>query len=333
MKRRLISLGVCIPLALGIGSAGAQEEPIKAVVTIGMIGDVVRNVGGACVDVTAIMGAGVDPHLYKASARDVQTFQDADVIFYSGYSLEGQLGEVLKRFSETKPTVAVSPSSIEPADLISVQDVYGIDPHLWMDAGLWARIAPTIAATLGELRPDCADEIDARAERYAEQLAALHQWVKESVASIPEEQRVLVTAHDAFGYYGRAYGIEVAGIQGISTEAEASVADIRETAATVAELGVPAVFVESTINPRTIQAVIDAARQRGHEVEIGGQLYSDAMGEAGSVGGTYIGMIYENTKSIVEALGGTLPAFPDALRSWADEWDVAQTQTGAEPAR
>jgi manganese/zinc/iron transport system substrate-binding protein len=333
MKRRLISLGVCIPLALGIGSAGAQEEPIKAVVTIGMIGDVVRNVGGACVDVTAIMGAGVDPHLYKASARDVQTFQDADVIFYSGYSLEGQLGEVLKRFSEIKPTVAVSPSSIEPADLISVQDVYGIDPHLWMDAGLWARIAPTIAATLGELRPDCADEIDARAERYAEQLAALDQWVKESVASIPEEQRVLVTAHDAFGYYGRAYGIEVAGIQGISTEAEASVADIRETAATVAELGVPAVFVESTINPRTIQAVIDAARQRGHEVEIGGQLYSDAMGEAGSVGGTYIGMIYENTKSIVEALGGTLPAFPDALRSWADEWDVAQTQTGAEPAR
>jgi manganese/zinc/iron transport system substrate-binding protein len=240
---------------------------------------------------------------------------------------------VLKRFSEIKPTVAVSPSSIEPADLISVQDVYGIDPHLWMDAGLWARIAPTIAATLGELRPDCADEIDARAERYAEQLAALHQWVKESVASIPEEQRVLVTAHDAFGYYGRAYGIEVAGIQGISTEAEASVADIRETAATVAELGVPAVFVESTINPRTIQAVIDAARQRGHEVEIGGQLYSDAMGEAGSVGGTYIGMIYENTKSIVEALGGTLPAFPDALRSWADEWDVAQTQTDAEPAR
>jgi manganese/zinc/iron transport system substrate-binding protein len=157
--------------------------------------------------------------------------------------------------------------------------------------------------------------------------------VKESIASIPEEQRILVTAHDAFGYYGRAYGIEVAGIQGISTEAEASVADIRETAATVAELGVPAVFVESTINPRTIQAVIDAARQHGHEVKIGGELYSDAMGEEGSAGGTYIGMIYENTKSIVEALGGELPKFPDALRNWAEEWNVAQTETGAEPAR
>ena len=333
MKRWLIPLGTCIPLALGIGAAGAEEGPVKAVVTIGMIGDVARNLGGACVDVTAIMGPGVDPHLYQASARDVQTFQTAEVIFYSGYSLEGRLGEVLKRFSEIKPTVAVSPSSIDPADLITVQDIYGIDPHLWMDASLWAKIVPTIAATLGELRPDCADEIDARAERYAEQVAALHQWVKESIASIPEEQRVLVTAHDAFGYYGRAYGIEVAGIQGISTEAEASVADIRETAATVAELGVPAVFVESTINPRTIQAVIDAARQHGHEVKIGGELYSDAMGEEGSAGGTYIGMIYENTKSIVEALGGELQKFPDALRNWAEEWNVAQTETGAEPAR
>jgi len=333
MTRWLTALGACIPLALGIGAAGAQDGPVKAVVTIGMIGDVVGNVGGACVDVTAIMGPGVDPHLYKASARDVQTFQNADVIFYSGYSLEGQLGDVLKRFSETKPTVAVAPSSIDPADLIAVQDIYGIDPHLWMDASLWAKIAPTIAATLGELRPDCADEIDANAARYSEQLAALHEWVKQSVASIPEEQRILVTAHDAFGYYGRAYGIEVAGIQGISTEAEASVADIREMAATVAASGVPAVFVESTINPRTIQAVIDAARQRGHEVEIGGELYSDAMGQAGSAGGTYIGMIYQNTKSIVEALGGELSEFPDALRSWAEAWNVAQTETGLEPAR
>ena len=333
MTRWLIAFGTCVPLALGIGAAGAQDRPVKAVVTIGMIGDVVGNVGGACVDVTAIMGPGVDPHLYKASARDVQTFQNADVIFYSGYSLEGQLGDVLKRFSEIKPTVAVAPSSIDPADLIAVQDIYGIDPHLWMDASLWAKIAPTIAATLGELRPDCADQIGANAARYSEQLAALHEWVKQSVASIPEEQRILVTAHDAFGYYGRAYGIEVAGIQGISTEAEASVADIREMAATVAASGVPAVFVESTINPRTIQAVIDAARQRDHEVEIGGELYSDAMGQAGSAGGTYIGMIYQNTKSIVEALGGELSEFPDALRSWAEAWNVAQTETGLEPAR
>lgn len=326
MKHWLIPLGACVPLTLGIGAASAQETPVNAVATIGMIGDVVENVGGECVAVTNLMGPGVDPHLYQASAQDVQTFQDADAIFYSGYSLEGQLGDVLGRFAETKPTVAVSPTSIEPAELISVQDLYGIDPHLWMDASLWAKIAPTIAASLGELRPDCAEEMQANAARYGEQLTALHEWVVEAVASIPEEQRILVTAHDAFAYYGRAYDIEVAGIQGISTEAEAAVADVRETVDLVVERQVPAVFVESTINPRTIQAVTDAAGEQGHEVVIGGSLYSDAMGDDGTAGGTYIGMIFENTRNIVAALGGELPPVPGALKTWAEEWDVAATE-------
>jgi manganese/zinc/iron transport system substrate-binding protein len=323
MKRWLMAFLASVPLGLS-AAAMAQPQPVDAVATVGMIGDVVANVGGECVAVTTIMGAGVDPHLYRASAQDVRRFQEADVIFYSGYSLEGQLGEVLGRFAETKPTVAVSPASIAPADLITTQTVYGIDPHLWMDPSLWAKIAPTIATTLGEVRPECAETFDANAAAYGEQLAALHDWVKDSITTIPEPQRVLVTAHDAFNYYGRAYGLEVAGIQGISTEAEASVADIRATAATVAELGVPAVFVESTINPRTIQAVIDAAREAGHTVRVGGELYSDAMGAAGTVGGTYIGMIYENTKHIVEALGGKLPRFPEALLGWGREWKVAE---------
>ncbi len=323
MKRWLASLLASIPLGMGAATA-AQPQPVDAVVTIGMIGDVVANVGGECVAATAIMGAGIDPHLYRASAQDVRRFQEADVIFYSGYSLEGQLGDVMGRFAETKPTVAVSPASIGTSELITTQGVYGIDPHLWMDASLWARIAPTIAATLGELRPDCADQMKANAESYAGQLLALHDWVKASVATVPERQRVLVTAHDAFNYYSRAYAIDVVGIQGVSTEAEASVADIRATAKTVADLGVPAVFVESTINPRTVQAVIDAAREAGHTVRVGGELYSDAMGAAGTVGGTYIGMIYENTKRIVEALGGKLPRFPEALLGWGREWKVAE---------
>lgn len=328
MKNGLfLSLTAAAVLAVGTIGAKAESDPINAVVTIGMIGDVADNVGGECVDVTAIMGPGVDPHLYQASASDVRTLQDADVIFYSGYSLEGQLGEVLGRFSEMKPTVAIAPSSIDPGDLIAVQDIYGIDPHLWMDASLWARIAPTIAAKLSEIRPSCADAINANAERYVGQLAALHEWVRQSIESIPDDQRILVTAHDAFNYYGRAYGIEVAGIQGISTESEAGVADIREMAKVVADRMVPAVFIESTINPRTIQAVIDAAQQQGHEVIIGGELYSDAMGEEGKAGGTYIGMIYENTVNIVEALGGTLPALPDTLKNWAEEWDVAAVET------
>ncbi len=317
MNRLIVIVG----LAALLGVAVAQE-PVNAVVTIGMIGDVVENVGGECVDVTALMGAGVDPHLFEASAQDVQTMQNAAVIFYSGYSLEGQLGDVLGRFAEVTPTVAVSPASIETGDLITVQDIYGIDPHLWMDASLWAQIALTIADTLAELRPDCAEQMQANAASYTEQLTALHEWVQESIASIPEQQRVLVTAHDAFNYYGRAYGIDVAGIQGISTEAEAGVADIRETVDLVVERQVPALFVESTINPRTIQSVQQAAAEQGQQVEIGGELYSDAMGENGTAGGTYIGMIYENTVNITQALGGSVPPLPEALTGWAEQWDI-----------
>ncbi|WP_306115722.1 MULTISPECIES: metal ABC transporter solute-binding protein, Zn/Mn family [unclassified Roseovarius] len=325
MKSLLMTAAATSLLSASLVPATAQENPVNAAVTIAMIGDVVENVGGDCVSVTTIMGSGIDPHLYKASASDVKTFHEADAIFYSGYSLEGQLGDVLARFGEQKQTIAVSPASVDPSDLIAVQDVYGIDPHLWMDASLWAKIAPTIADAIGELRPDCAEELQANAEDYQAQLAALHAWAVASIASIPEDQRALVTAHDAFGYYGRAYGIRVEAIQGISTESEASVADIRATAETVAKAGVPALFIETTINPRTIQAVIDAAQSLGHEVEIGGELYSDAMGEEGTPASTYIGMIFENTVKITQALGGDVAPVPDALSDWAEEWNVAAT--------
>ncbi|QJQ94303.1 MULTISPECIES: metal ABC transporter solute-binding protein, Zn/Mn family [Halomonadaceae] len=322
MRSWTLTLGALAPLALTVGTATAAQPPLNAVTTIGMIGDVIEKVGGECVAVEAIMGPGVDPHLYQASAGDVNTFQRADVIFYSGYALEGQLGDVLERFGETKPTLAVSPAAIATADLITVQDLYGIDPHVWMDVSLWAQIVPVIAETLGEQRPECAERMVENAEHYAVQLQALHEWVGESIATIPDAQRILVTAHDAFGYYGRAYDIEVAGIQGISTETETGIADIREMAAIVAEREVPAVFVESTINPRTVQAVIDAAAERGQQTEIGGELFSDAMGEAGTAEGTYIGMIHANTRHIVEALGGELPTLPEVIGSWAEQWDL-----------
>ncbi|MEO1089451.1 MAG: zinc ABC transporter substrate-binding protein [Pseudomonadota bacterium] len=303
----------------------ARADAPPAVATIAMIGDVARNVAGDCVDVTDLMGAGIDPHLYRASAGDVATFQDAAAILYSGYSLEGQLGEVLGAMAERKPTVAVSPASISPADLITVQDVYGIDPHLWMDVSLWGRIAPTIAGVFADVAPSCAAEMGARADDYAAELDALHGWIEASIASIPERQRVLVTAHDAFAYYGRAYGIDVRGIQGISTEAEAGIADIRSVVDLVVELGVPAVFVESTINPRTIQAVVDGAAAQDHEVAIGGELFSDAMGATGTGEGTYIGMLHANTMKIVTALGGEPAPWPEALTGWAEQWSVDVT--------
>lgn len=303
--------------------ASAEEAPLNVVTTIGMIADVAQEVGGECVSVEAMMGPGVDPHLYQASASDVATLRGAEQIIYSGYSLEGQLGSVLENFSQRTPTLAVSPASIDPSSLITSQDVYGIDPHLWMDVSLWAQTLPILSETFSEARPACADTIEANTERYQAQLLALHEWVKASIASIPEQQRVLVTAHDAFNYFGRAYGIEVEGIQGISTETETGIADIRSMADTVVEREIPAVFIESTINPRTIQAVIDAARQRDHDVAIGGELYSDAMGDTGTVDGTYMGMIYRNTQHIVDALGGTLAPLPDPLTDWADEWELA----------
>jgi manganese/zinc/iron transport system substrate-binding protein len=324
-RLRVLALAAAALAALTVAPAAhaQQDGPVAVLATIGMIADVAENVGGACVEVTQLMGAGVDPHLYQASAQDVRLFRDAQLILYSGYALEGQLGEVLDRFGEETPTIAVSPASIDPADLIATQDVYGIDPHLWMDPSLWSRIAPTIADAIAEIAPSCAEAVRANADAYVAQLEALHAWAGEALATVPARQRVLVTAHDAFEYYGRAYDLEVAGIQGISTESEAGVADIRDMAALVAEREVPAVFIETTINPRTIQAVIDAAAERGHDVRIGAELYSDAMGAPGTIGGTYIGMIYENTVNVVRELGGTVVPLPDALDPWAERWEVA----------
>jgi manganese/zinc/iron transport system substrate-binding protein len=320
MRFPLLGVVVAVVGLSGITAPGAVAQ-VRVMATTGMIGDVARNVAGECAEVDTLMGPGVDPHLYKASAGDVRRFQQAGAILYSGYALEGQLGEVLAKLAERKPTVAVAPASIPPSELITVQGVYGIDPHLWMDASLWARTAPVIAETLAPLAPDCADAMRQRAAGYAAQLAALHGWIRDSVASVPEGQRILVTAHDAFNYFGRAYGIEVAGIQGISTESEAGIADIRAMVDIVVERAVPAVFIESTINPRTIQAVIEAAASRGHEVRIGGQLFSDAMGEAGTADGTYIGMLVANTRHIVEALGGSPAPLPEPLRAWAQAWE------------
>ena len=315
---------------LSFGAGVYAQEPLNVVSTVGMLNDVVENVGGECVNATALMGAGVDPHLYQASAKDVQLLQNAEVIFYSGYVLEGQLGEVLERFAEQKPTVAASPASVDPSDLITVQNVYGIDPHLWMDLRLWAKLAPTVANTLAELRPECAEQLQANVKGYTNELMALDGWIEESIASVPEQQRILITAHDAFNYYGRAYNLEVLGIQGISTEAEAAVADIRSTVAIIAERQVPAIFVETTINPRTAESVIQASRDRGQAVEIGGQLFSDALGEDGTVGGTYLGMLYENTKTITQALGGTVPPLPEALGGWASQWGLERVNEGTQ---
>ena len=308
---------------LGPAPSRAAAAPINAVATVGMVGDVVAEIGGACVNVTTLMGPGIDPHTYRASARDLRAMQGADIIFYAGLTLEGQLADVLDRLAARRPTVAVSEAAVPPARLMEANDDrFGMDPHVWMDVSLWALIADVVRDTLAQLAPECEAQLDQRATAYKLQLAALHQWVKESIASLPAHRRVLVTAHDAFFYYGRVYGLEVHGIQGISTDAEAGLADIRATADLVIQRQVPAIFVESSVNPRNIEAVQAAVRARGGAVEIGGELYSDALGQPGTWRGTYIGMLVHNTATIVEALGGQVPPLPAALADWAARWQV-----------
>lgn len=321
MKQQLHPLVIAAALA-SLAPSIAAQEPLQVVATIAMVGNIAETIGGDCVAVETMMGPGIDPHLYQATARDVQTLNSADLILYSGYFLEGQLAEIFERYGDRVPTLAVAEAAITEEQVIATGEGYGVDPHLWMDVALWSQTVPVLAEALIERVPQCADAIGARARDYGTTLQALDEWVTQSIASIPDQQRILVTAHDAFAYYGRAYGIDVAGIQGISTQAEAAIADIRQTADLIVERAVPAIFVESTINPRTIEAVIAATRQAGQEVEIGGALYSDAMGDAGTPEGTYIGMIYSNTKTIAEALGGTAMPLSPALQDWANQWSL-----------
>ncbi|MFO7787136.1 MAG: zinc ABC transporter substrate-binding protein [Halospina sp.] len=298
----------------------AMAGAASVVTTTGMIADVARNIAGDCVEVEALMGPGVDPHLYEARASDIYRLRNADAILYNGYSLEGQLGSVLSQLGKRKMTLAVAPESMADDQLLMADEdeTYGVDPHLWMDPGRWIRIVPTVAQALQKVAPDCSGAMAQRADAYGADLEALDQWVHDSIASIPEERRILVTAHDAFGYYGNAYDLEVMGIQGISTDSEPAIADIRHVVDTMAERGVPSIFVESTISSRTVESVVQGAANQGHELQVGAELYSDAMGERGTEAGTYIGMLRSNTEAITEGLGGTVAPWPERL---ADHWD------------
>lgn len=306
------------------GTAWAQApEPLRVVATTAMVADTLREVGGDCVDVVHLMGPGIDPHLYRASAGDVDRLGRAELIVHNGLGLEGQLGAVLNRLGSRTPTLALAEAAASAgAGLLEGEATYAgrADPHLWLDAALWSHTAAAAAEAIARLRPGCADDVHARSAGVGERLLALDAWATASVATVPEAQRTLVTSHDAFRYFGRAYGLAVHGVEGISTESEASIADIRATADLVLDTGVPAIFVESTISPRTIEAVLAAARDRGAEVGIGGSLYGDAMGEAGTPEGTLIGMLRHNVITIVTALGGEAAPWPAALADWAATW-------------
>ncbi len=299
----MLTLNACNP-APEAESIDISNKTIQVVATTGIVGDIVKNIGGERVAVTALMGPGVDPHLYKASEGDVRSLEQADMIFYNGLHLEAGLSGVLERMGDQINVIAVT-DNIERSDLIAPPEFAGAyDPHVWFNVSLWMKTAETVRDALIKLDPKSADIYQANAEKYLSELDDLHNYVQSRAAELPQEQRILITAHDAFNYFGRAYGFEVRGLQGISTASEAGASDVQALADFIVENQVSAVFIESSVPRRNVEALQAAVQAKGFEVLIGGELFSDAMGDPGTVEGTYIGMVKHNINTIVSALKG-----------------------------
>ena len=274
---------------------------LNIVTTTTMITDLVKNVGGDHINLQGLIGSGVDPHLYKASEGDVTKLSDADIIFYNGLHLEGKLVEVFEKMKNIK-TIAISDALDEKTLIGSEYFASNYDPHIWFDLEYWKQATQFVVATLSEAIPAQKTAFQTNGTKYIEQLNALKTKLETTINALPKEQRILVTAHDAFNYFGKAFDFEVVGLQGLSTATEAGVQDVQKLAAFIIENNVKAVFVESSVPKRTIQALQAAVKSKNHKVTIGGTLYSDALGNAGSIEGTYIGMFEYNVNTIVNAL-------------------------------
>lgn len=283
--------------------ATGEDGRVRVVTTTAMIADAARMVGGDQVRVTALMGPGTDPHLYTATAGDVTRMREADLILYNGLHLEGKMGEVLEGMERMKPVTAVGEAV--PTNLrLKTGDSSVEDPHLWFDISRWLYVVGSVERALSEVDSAHARTYHTNAAAYRDSLLALDAWVREEVERVPESRRALITAHDAFAYFADAYGFEVHGLQGISTVSEAGTADIRRIAEMIADRGIPAIFVESSVPAQAIQAVQAAVESRGKSVRIGGELFSDAMGLEGTPEGTYLGMVRHNVNTIVSSLAG-----------------------------
>jgi manganese/zinc/iron transport system substrate-binding protein len=267
-----------------------------------MIKDAVEHVAGNSVEVIALMGPGVDPHLYKATQGDLEKLTHADIVFYNGLHLEGKMGEVLEKLGHSKPVVAVS-SEIPDSLLRAVPGFQGThDPHIWFDVALWKNAVVMVTKTLETIDTTHANTYHENSLKYLTQLDSLHEAVKAKIQEVPKAQRVLITAHDAFGYYGDAYDIEVRGLQGISTVSEFGLKDVTDLVDFIIKRKIKAIFVETSVSQKSIEAVVEGCRDKDWNVKIGGSLYSDAMGAAGTPEGNYVGMVSANTKTIVNAL-------------------------------
>lgn len=298
---------LCLSILLAFSGCKAKEGKLsngklKIVTTTGMIKDAVTHVAGDRVDVVALMGPGVDPHLYKATQGDLGKLTDADIIFYNGLHLEGKMGEVFEKLALQKTVVAVS-ASIEDTLLRAVPGFQGThDPHIWFDVKLWENAVRQVSKTLQANDSTNAAYYSTNEKKYIAQLDSLDDAVRKHLQDVPAAQRVLITAHDAFGYYGDAYQVEVRGLQGISTMSEFGLKDVTDLVNFIITRKIKAIFVETSVSQKSIEAVVEGCKQKGWNVKIGGSLYSDAMGAEGTADGTYVGMVHANTNTIVNAL-------------------------------
>jgi len=288
-----------------IASVTAVAEPIQIIATTGMVADITRQVAGEHATVTSLMGEGVDPHLYKPTAADAKAIVGADMVFYSGLMLEGRMTDTFFKAARMGKKVYPVTELIDETFLLEPPEFEGHwDPHVWMDVSAWSQAVEAVVNALCEQDPSNCDAYRANGDAYQLQLESLHDYAQHLIGSIPEERRVLITAHDAFNYFGRAYDIDVVGVQGLSTESEAGIEDVNRLVNMIVENGITAVFVESSVSDRNVNALIEGAAAQGHTVSIGGRLFSDAMGKPGTYHGTYIGMLDHNVTTISKALGG-----------------------------
>jgi manganese/zinc/iron transport system substrate-binding protein len=311
ISRRLLALAGILAVLLtfgpGIGGARAAEK-LKLVATVSMIGDAVTAIAGDRADVTTLMGEGVDPHLYRQTQSDIAAMVRADAVFWNGLYLEAQLEEFLEKLAKRKPVYAIGEAVPEDKRIASIVYPDRYDPHIWMTPELWHYAVKAARDSLIELDPEGADLYRANTEVYLADMENLAVFARNSLQTVPKDKRVLVTAHDAFSYFGRTYDFEVVGIQGLSTESEAGLQRVDEIVGLIVDRNIQAIFVETSVSERNVRALIEGAAARGHKVVVGGQLFSDAMGASGTYTGTYIGMIDSNVTVITNALGGRAPA-------------------------
>lgn len=313
LRKKIIPLVLLLQLAIlcltqNVEQSFAIEPPFKIVTTTGMIADVVKEVAGNRVQISQLIASGVDPHLYKPTRSDIALLNTADIVFYNGLILEGKMTDVLIRIATSGKKVFAVTDLIPLEYLLEPKEFQGhYDPHVWMDPSAWAKTVVAIRDKLSEFDNEGKAFYETNSNTYLAKLAALDAYAQKVTASIPANARILVTAHDAFNYFGRRYNFQVVGIQGISTESEAGVKDIEKIVNLLVEHKVKSVFIESTVSARNVEALIEGAQAKGQKVTIGGQLFSDAMGTANTYEGTYLGMIDHNVTTIVNALGGQCP--------------------------